>query len=92
MEKGLKLSKKDLQEIEEEKKRNQRQRMEFIDLYAQWLKKKPNAVWSRQQNKLSDFKGLEQELVERKLKQEQAEMKRKGIGYLSEKKALAAHR
>lgn len=52
MEKGLKLSKKDLLEIEKEKKRNQRQRMEFIDLYASWLKKTPNKTWSKQQNKL----------------------------------------
>jgi hypothetical protein len=52
MEKGLKLSKKDLKEIEEEKKRNQRQRMEFIDLYTKWLKKTPNKNWSKQQNKL----------------------------------------
>ncbi len=52
MEKGLKLSKKDLKEIEEEKKRNQRQRMEFLDQYAHWLKKTPNKAWSKQQNKL----------------------------------------
>lgn len=52
MEKGLKLSKKDLKELEAEKKRNQRQRMEFIDLYTSWLKKTPNNIWSKQQNKL----------------------------------------
>jgi hypothetical protein len=50
--KGLKLSKKDLKELEEEKERNRKQRMEFIDLYAKWLKKTPNKAWSRQQNKL----------------------------------------
>jgi len=48
----LKLTKKDLKELEEEIKRNSRQRMDFIDLYAEWLKKTPNKVWSRQQNKL----------------------------------------
>lgn len=48
----LKLTKKDLKEIEEEKKRNFKQRLEFIDLYVKWLKKTPNKVWSKQQNKL----------------------------------------
>lgn len=52
MEKGLKLTKKDLKELEEEKKRNLKQRMEFVDLYAEWLKNTPNKVWSNQQNKL----------------------------------------
>ena len=48
MEKGLKLTKKDLKELEEEKKRNRKQRMEFIDLYTKWLKKTPNKIWSKQ--------------------------------------------
>jgi Arc/MetJ-type ribon-helix-helix transcriptional regulator len=39
-----------------------------------------------------DFKELERELVERKLKAEQAEMKRKNIKYLSEKQALSKYR
>lgn len=42
--KGLKLTKKDLREIEEEKKRNFEQRMEFVKMYAEWLKKTPNKV------------------------------------------------
>lgn len=50
--KGLKLTKKDLKELEEEKKRNFKQRLEFIDMYVEWLKKTPNKVWSKQQNKL----------------------------------------
>ena len=54
MEKGLRLTKKDLKELEEEKERNFRQRLEFIDLYTDWLKKTPNKKWSRQQNKLID--------------------------------------
>ena len=37
-------------------------------------------------------KDIEMELVERKLKQEVAEMKRKGINYLSEEEALAKYR
>ena len=53
MEKGLKLTKKDLRELEEDKERNRKQRMEFINLYADWLKKTPNKKWSKQQNKLT---------------------------------------
>ena len=49
---GLKLTKEDLKELEEEKERNRQQRMEFVDMYAEWLKKTPNKEWSRQQNKL----------------------------------------
>ncbi len=52
MEKGLKLTKKDLKELEREIESNNKQRMEFVDMYAEWLKKTPNKVWSRQQNKL----------------------------------------
>jgi len=51
MEKGLKLTKIDLKELEEEKERNRKERLKFIDLYAKWLKKTPNKVWSKQQNK-----------------------------------------
>ncbi|MBI5636149.1 hypothetical protein HY993_04270 [Candidatus Micrarchaeota archaeon] len=51
--KGLVLTKKDLLELKEEKKRNFEARLEFIDLYCEWLKKTPNKVWSRQQNSLS---------------------------------------
>jgi len=49
--KGLNLTKKDLHELEEEIKLNRKQRFEFIDQYANWLKKTPNKVWSRRQNK-----------------------------------------
>lgn len=51
MEKGLKLSKKDLKELEKEIERNRKQRMEFVEMYAKWLKKTPNKVWSKQQAK-----------------------------------------
>ncbi len=54
MEKGLRLTKKDLKELEEEKERNRRQRMDFVDMYAEWLKKTPNKVWSKQQAKYMD--------------------------------------
>jgi hypothetical protein len=52
MEKGLKLTKADLKELERDKERNRKQRMEFVNLYADWLKKTPNKKWSKQQNKL----------------------------------------
>jgi len=50
----LKLTEKDLKELEEEKKRNFEQRLGFIDAYVKWLKKTPNKKWSSQQNKLLD--------------------------------------
>ncbi|MBI4053274.1 MAG: hypothetical protein HY394_04510 [Candidatus Diapherotrites archaeon] len=52
MEKVLKLTKDELKELEEEKKRNFEQRMQFIDLYVEWLKKKPNKAWAKGQNRL----------------------------------------
>lgn len=54
MGKGLSLTEKDLAELEEEKKRNRKQRLEFVKQYAEWLKKTPNRKWSKQQNKLLD--------------------------------------
>jgi len=54
VEKVLKLSKKDLLGLEEEKKRNFKQRLQFIDSYVKWLKKTPNREWSKQQNTLLD--------------------------------------
>jgi len=52
MEKFLKLTKKDLEELDENIKRNHLERMRFIDQYTDWLKKTPNKEWSKQQNKL----------------------------------------
>ena len=54
MKKKHELPKIDLKELEEEMKRNRKQRMEFIDLYAEWLKKTPNKVWSSQHKKFLD--------------------------------------
>ena len=42
----------DLKEFEKQKKENFRQRLAFIDFYADWVKKTPNKVWSRQQKEL----------------------------------------
>ncbi|MBN1455291.1 MAG: hypothetical protein JW945_03440 [Methanomicrobia archaeon] len=39
----------DLQELEEKKERNRKERLEFIALQVEWLKRTPNAVWSKQQ-------------------------------------------
>lgn len=49
MEKIPKLTEKDFRELKEEKKRIFEERMRFIDLYTEWLKKTPNKVWSKQQ-------------------------------------------
>lgn len=43
-----------LKELEEEKKRNFEERLRFIDLYVEWLKKTPNKIWSKQQKELID--------------------------------------
>ena len=48
----LQLTKKDFQELEADIQRNRKERMQFIEMYAEWLKKTPNKVWSRQQNRL----------------------------------------
>jgi len=48
----MKFPKIDLKELEKEKEQNRKNRLEFVKLYAEWLKKTPNKVWSRQQNKL----------------------------------------
>jgi hypothetical protein len=37
-----------LKELEEEKERNFKQKLEFVRLYVKWIKKTPNKEWSRQ--------------------------------------------
>ena len=54
MKKKKELPKIDLKELEEEMRLNRKQRMEFIDLYAEWIKKTPNKVWSKQHKKFLD--------------------------------------
>jgi len=49
--KKLKLTEKDLKELNEEMKKNQEQRMSFVKKYAEWIKKTPNKTWSKQQSK-----------------------------------------
>jgi hypothetical protein len=50
----MKTPKIDLKELEELKKENFRQRLEFIEKYVEWLKKTPNKEWSKQQKELID--------------------------------------
>ena len=42
----------DLAELKKEMELNKKQRREFVKMYAEWLRKTPNKVWSKQQNKL----------------------------------------
>jgi len=42
----------DFKELEEQKERNFKERLAFIDWYVDWLKKTPNNVWSKAQNKV----------------------------------------
>ena len=44
----------DLKELEKFRKDNFRERLEFIDKYVKWLKKKPNKKWSSEQKNLID--------------------------------------
>jgi hypothetical protein len=43
-----------LNEIEEDRIRNRQQRMEFITMYALWVKRTPNSIWSKQQKQMLD--------------------------------------
>ncbi|MBI4045042.1 MAG: hypothetical protein HY392_05015 [Candidatus Diapherotrites archaeon] len=49
-----KFPKIDLKELEEDKKRNHEQRLEFVRIYAKWVKKTPNKVWSKQHKEFID--------------------------------------
>ena len=49
-----KFPKINLKQLEKEMELNRKQRMEFVKQYAEWVKKTPNKVWSKQQNKLLD--------------------------------------
>jgi len=44
----------DFKELEEEKRRNRKERLEFIDKYVAWMKKTPNKIWSKQQKDIID--------------------------------------
>ncbi len=49
-----KLTEKDRQEMAEEKRRNFEERLALIDQRVAWMKRTPNAEWSKQQNALID--------------------------------------
>jgi hypothetical protein len=49
--KQLHLTQEDRDEIKREIKRNAEQRLDFVRQYADWLKKTPNKVWSKQHAK-----------------------------------------
>jgi crotonobetainyl-CoA:carnitine CoA-transferase CaiB-like acyl-CoA transferase len=43
----MEFEKFDEEEFEENKKRNRKERIEFIRKYVEWLKKTPNKKWSK---------------------------------------------
>ena len=49
-----KTPKINLEELKKFKEQNFKERLEFIDLYTKWLKKKSNEEWSKQQKVLID--------------------------------------
>jgi hypothetical protein len=46
------LPKINLKELEKFRERNFKERLEFIDKYAEWMKKTSNKKWSSQQKKI----------------------------------------
>lgn len=48
----LKLPKIDIKELERAKEQNFRERLEFLDKYAEWVKKTENSKWSSEQKTL----------------------------------------
>jgi len=48
----LDLPKIDLKELEEQKERNRLERLAFVKLYAEWVKKHDNIKWSKAQKEI----------------------------------------
>ena len=44
----------DLGELEADRIRNRQQRLDFVVWYAQWVKRTPNSIWSKQQKDFID--------------------------------------
>ena len=44
----------DIEKLKERQKKNFEERLKFIEMYAEWVKKTPNKEWSAQQNMLID--------------------------------------
>lgn len=51
-----KLPRINLKELEKMKEENFRERLEFLDKYADWVKKTDNATWSSAQKAVVDKK------------------------------------
>lgn len=51
---GVKDRKAFLKELEESKKQNFASNMKFIEFYAEWVRRKSNKEWSREQKRLID--------------------------------------
>jgi len=50
----MKIPKKiDLEELKRDKKKNFEERIKFTEEYAEWVKKTPNKVWSKQQKSIT---------------------------------------
>ena len=49
-----KLTAEDRKKIAEDLRRNREDRFDFVRLYAAWLKKTPNKIWSKQHVKFLD--------------------------------------
>jgi hypothetical protein len=48
----MKTPKIDLKYLKKQKRQNFKERLEFVKMYADWVKKTPNKVWSAQQKDL----------------------------------------
>ncbi len=44
----------DLKELKKQKEENFKDRLKFIEMYAEWLKKSPNKKWSSEQENIID--------------------------------------
>ncbi len=44
----------DLKALDKKKKQNTKERLKFIDMYVDWLKKTPNEIWSKQHAEFID--------------------------------------
>lgn len=50
----MRMPKINLEEMEKFKEQNFKERLEFIDKYAEWAKKQPNKKWSSEQKRIID--------------------------------------
>ena len=52
----MKIPDIDLEELKKLKEDNFRERLKFIDKYAEWVKKTPNKKWSSEHKDITDLK------------------------------------